>query len=96
MLQNFSMAPLLENLDGIRIEIYSREHLPIHIHAKYAEHEALVHITTGNVIKGSLPAKKLRIVQEWLKKDERYLLIEQNFYELNPRLAPTTGENEDN
>lgn len=84
------MAPLLESIDGVKIEIYSREHLPIHIHAKYAEHEALVHITTGEVIRGSLPPKKLRIVQEWLKEDDRYILVEQNFYELNPRHAPDT------
>jgi len=41
------MTPLLENKDGVKIEIYSREHLPVHIHAKYAEYEALVNIRTG-------------------------------------------------
>lgn len=86
------MAPLLESIDGVKIEVYSREHLPIHIHAKYAEYEALVHIRTGEVIQGSLPSKKLKIVQEWLKRDDMFLLVEQNFYELNPRLAP---KNED-
>ena len=82
------MAPLLENKNGVRIEIYSREHLPVHIHAKYGEYEALVNIRTGEVFEGSLPARKLRVVQEWLSEGNRRELVEKNFYELNPRLAP--------
>jgi hypothetical protein len=82
------MAPLLDSRDGVRIEIYSREHLPVHIHAKYAEYEALVNIRTGEVFEGKLPPKKLRIVQDWLSEDGRRELVEKNFYELNPRLAP--------
>ncbi|ASS47999.1 MAG: hypothetical protein A3D31_01090 [Candidatus Fluviicola riflensis] len=81
------MAPLLENKNGVRIEIYGREHLPVHIHAKYGEYEALVNIRTGEVFEGSLPSKKLRIVQDWLDEGNRRELIEKNFYELNPRLA---------
>lgn len=82
------MAPLLISIDGVRIEIYSRDHLPVHIHARYAEDEALVHIRTSEVIKGSLPPKKLKIVQDWLAEEGRRECVEQNFYELNPRLAP--------
>lgn len=82
------MTPLLENKDGIKIEIYSREHLPVHIHVKYAEYEALVNIRSGEVFEGSLPSKKLRIVQDWLNEGDRRKLVEKNFYELNPKLAP--------
>jgi hypothetical protein len=82
------MAPLLENRDGVRIEIYGREHLPVHIHAKYGEYEALVNIRTGEVIEGKLPSRKLRIVQDWLAEGDRRERVEQNFYELNRRLAP--------
>lgn len=82
------MTPLLENKDGVKIEIYSREHLPVHIHAKYAEYEALVNIRTGEVFEGSLPTKKLRIVQDWLSDGDTRERVEKNFYELNPKLAP--------
>lgn len=82
------MAPLLENRNGVRIEIYSREHLPAHIHAKYNEYEALVNIRTGEIFRGSLPAKKLRVVQDWLNEENRRELVEKNFYELNPKLTP--------
>jgi len=83
-----NMAPLLENKGGVKIEIYSREHLPVHVHAKYAEYEALVNVRTGEVFEGSLPARKLRMVLDWLSKGDRRERVEKNFYELNPRLAP--------
>jgi hypothetical protein len=41
------MTPLIENRNGIRIEIHNREHLPVHIHAKYGEYEALINVRTG-------------------------------------------------
>jgi hypothetical protein len=80
------MAPLLAYFYGIRIEIYSREHLPIHIHAKYGEHEALIDLKTEQVLSGSIPRRKLKKVQEWLDEDNRRALIEKNFFELNPQL----------
>ena len=89
------MAPLLENKNGVRIEIYSREHLPPHIHAKYNEYEALVDIRTGQIFRGNLPSKKLQVAQDWLNESNRRELVEKNFYELNPRLATKdTGKEE--
>jgi hypothetical protein len=80
------MAPLLGYFYGIKIEIYSREHLPVHIHAKYGEHEALIDLKTEQVLSGSIPRRKLKKVQEWLCEDNRRALIEKNFFELNPQL----------
>ena len=62
--------------------------MPAHIHAKYGEYEALIHIRTSDLFKGSLPIKKLRIVQNWLNEGNRRITVENNFYELNPHLAP--------
>lgn len=88
------MTPLLTYKDGVRIELYSREHLPLHIHARYGEFEALVEIRTGNLLGGSLPPKKIKLVREWLMEGDRRKDIEQKFYALNPRLAPKkTDEN---
>lgn len=87
------MAPLLENKNGVKIEVYSRDHLPVHIHAEY---EALINIRTGEVFEGSLPAKKLRFVQDWLSEGDRRKRVEKNFYELNPGLAPKEDVSETN
>lgn len=82
------MAPLLIDKYGVSIIIHGREHLPPHIHACYGDDEALVNIRTGKMFEGSIPGKKLEIVQEWLAEESNRTLVEENFYELNPRLRP--------
>jgi hypothetical protein len=60
--------PTIAIVFGVRIIIYPKDHLPPHLHAKFAEHEAMISIVTGDVLEGSLPRAKVRAVQEWLKK----------------------------
>jgi hypothetical protein len=82
------MAPILIDKNGVSIYMQSREHLPPHIHAFYGDDEALINIRTGEIHDGYLPGKKLKIVQQWLAEGENRKLVEENFYELNPRLRP--------
>ena len=86
------MAPLLEDKDGVRINIYSREHLPPHIHVSAGDDEALVNIRTGEIFEGYIPGKKLRIAQAWLNEGTNKAIVEENFYELNPRLRPQKAD----
>ena len=86
------MAPEIITIEGVKIELHSRDHLPVHVHATYAEHEALVNIRTGELFEGDLPPKKLRIVQDWLAEGNNRELTEENFYELNSRLRPKEKE----
>ena len=58
--------PTIALVSGVRIIIYPKDHLPPHLHAKFAEHEAMISIVTSDVLEGSLPRAKLRAVQEWL------------------------------
>jgi hypothetical protein len=60
--------PTIAIVLGVRIIIYPKDHLPPHLHAKFAEHEAMISIVTGHVLEGSLPRAKVRGVQEWLAK----------------------------
>ena len=48
-----------------------KHHLP-HIHVKYAEHNAVISIEGMQVLEGSLPQNKLRLVLAWMEihKDE--------------------------
>ncbi|MDF2455410.1 MAG: hypothetical protein K0R51_1403 [Cytophagaceae bacterium] len=87
------MAPLLVEKEGVSITIYSREHLPPHIHAFYGDDEALITIRTGVLIAGELPGKKLRLVLDWLEEGNNRVWVEENFYELNPRLRPVAKNN---
>jgi hypothetical protein len=60
--------PTIAIVFGVRIIIYPKDHLPPHLHAKFAEHEAMISILTGDVLEGSLPRAKLRAVREWLAR----------------------------
>ncbi len=58
--------PTIAVVFGVRIMIYPKDHLPPHLHAKFAGHEAMISIVTGDVLEGALPRAKLSAVQEWL------------------------------
>ena len=55
---------------GIVIYMYffdnDRHHTP-HIHAKYQGQEAVFSIDAGELITGSLPPAKVRLVQAWIE-----------------------------
>ena len=58
--------PTIAIVAGVRIIIYPKDHLPPHLHVKFAEHEAMISIVTGEVLEGSLPRAKMKAVQKRL------------------------------
>ncbi|MBK7432121.1 MAG: DUF4160 domain-containing protein [Bacteroidetes bacterium] len=80
------MAPLLAEMNGIKISIFSKEHLPPHFHAAFAEDEILIEIRTGKTYEGWIPTNKLKLVHKWLKAGKNRENAERIFFELNPRL----------
>lgn len=76
--------PEIDRISGIRICVFSNDHLPPHFHASYGEYEALIDIRKGTVIAGGLPRKKSREALEYLAENLDALL--ETFYELNPQL----------
>ena len=73
-------------INGIKIDCYSGDHLPPHIHAIYNEHEALIEIKAQEVYVGSLPSKQLKMAKAYVKENEADLL--ELFYALNEMLRP--------
>jgi hypothetical protein len=61
-------VPRISEFYGIVIEMYFSDHPPPHFHARYAGEEATLVIATGDVLAGSLPARALRLVREWLEQ----------------------------
>lgn len=57
--------PEISRFFGIIIYMNWREHPPIHFHAVYGEHEALITLD-GRIYSGSLPNRALSMVREWL------------------------------
>lgn len=71
-------------VENVRIYLYSRDHNPPHVHAFFAEHEALIGVSDGEVIRGHLPKQKLKLVQVWVKSHKTRLV--DMFYLQNPQL----------
>ncbi len=76
--------PTIKIIDSIKIDIYSREHLPPHFHILYAEYEELVEIETLITYIGYVPKKQRKKVTDWAMNNTNYLL--EVFKQLNPRL----------
>jgi len=49
------------------IEMYFKDHPPPHFHAKYSGEDAKIEIATGEITRGSLSPRALRLVREWLE-----------------------------
>jgi hypothetical protein len=47
-----------------------------HIHAQYADEEAVISIPDGGVIEGSLRADKLKLVQAWIEIHQEELMAD--------------------
>lgn len=62
--------PTLHIINSIKIDVYSRDHLPPHFHALYAEHEILIVIKTLKTYAGSLPARQHKMVLAWANSEK--------------------------
>lgn len=77
--------PCLAKINGIKICVYSNDHVPPHIHAIFGEHEALISIREIQVFQGSLPPNKSRNALDFVRENQVHLL--EVFYKLNPHIA---------
>ena len=57
--------------------MYFADHAPPHFHAVYAGAEAVIAIANGEVLRGELPERALRLVREWA--DEHRVELEANW-----------------
>ena len=73
-------------LNNVKIRLYFREHNPPHIHAVYAEYEAQIVISTGEILNGELPKRQLKMVQDWLSSKEVKEKLTKMFQDFNPHL----------
>ncbi len=77
--------PTYKIVDGVKIECYSGDHLPPHVHASNAGNEALIVIEDQSLYAGSLPARKLKIAKDIVKENKDDLLCLFNFLNSNLR-----------
>lgn len=78
--------PTLHIINSIKIDVYSREHLPPHFHALYAEHEILIVIKTLKTYAGSIPSRQYKMIVSWANNEKIKTFLSDNFKRLNPNL----------
>jgi hypothetical protein len=66
--------PVIARFYGIVIKMCFREHGVPHFHAIYAEFVGVFEIQTLEMIEGDLPARALKLVQEWARPFQAELL----------------------
>jgi len=86
--------PTISLFYGIIIYMYffddKRHHRP-HIHAHFGDDSAVIAIEDGEVLKGDLPKKKMKLVQAWivihkddLMADWRLAIEGQELFKIDP------------
>jgi hypothetical protein len=80
-------VPRISVFHGIVIRMYFDEHGVPHFHAYYSGHEASIAIDSLDVLEGSLPRARLRLVRKWAALHRAELLSnwERSRRELPPK-----------
>jgi len=69
--------PLLSTFYGILLYMYwldTKQHNLPHIHAEYAEHEAVFAIEDGELLDGDMPRRQTRLIQAWIELHREELM----------------------
>ncbi len=72
--------PELSRFYGIIISMYGDDHNPLHFHVHYNEFRAIIEISSGEILQGSLPSRQLKYVQVWADIHKNELI--ENFAKL--------------
>jgi len=67
-------VPTIAIVDGVAIRFYPDEHPPPHFHAVFAEFAAQIRIAPPELLRGSLPATKLKAVLTWAGRNREGLM----------------------
>ena len=67
-------ATVLQSSYGVKIEIYHNEHPPPHFHVRNYEFNVSISIENGEILRGKLDGRNLKIVRKWYKKNKPRLI----------------------
>lgn len=62
--------PSISMFYGIIVYLYfkdNKQHNKPHIHVRYQEDEVIVAIPDGEVLEGSIPSNKMKLLQAWIE-----------------------------
>jgi hypothetical protein len=85
------VVPRISEFYGISIYMYWKDHGPAHVHAFYAGDEALVKISDGSFLTGSLPHTAARLVRDWVALRQAELVANWERAQVPEALLPIDG-----
>ena len=71
--------PTISMFYGLIIRMYffdNQQHHTPHIHVVYQDEEAVIEIPTAEVLEGSLPKAKLKLVSAWIEIHQEELMAD--------------------
>ncbi len=71
--------PAISMFYGIIIYMYfmdNKQHKKPHIHVKYQDNEVIVEIPNGEVLEGSIPNSKMKLLQAWIELHKEELVAD--------------------
>jgi hypothetical protein len=72
--QLYEIRQLVERINGLRVEIFAREHAPPHFHVRGGDIDATFAIEDGRFLNGSIDGRSLRLVQWWYERGKPLLI----------------------
>ncbi len=54
----------------------NKEHKAPHIHANYADHDAVISIPEGDILAGEIPGNKLKLIRAWIEIHKEDLMAD--------------------
>lgn len=73
--------PIISMFYGIIVSLYfqdNRRHKRPHVHARYQDDEAVISIPEGELLEGSLPPGKMKMVLAWVEIHQEELMADWN------------------
>ncbi|MBK8506071.1 MAG: DUF4160 domain-containing protein [Saprospiraceae bacterium] len=68
-------------IEGVKICLFFDDHTPPHFHAFIAEYEAVIEISSVEILKGDLPKNKKRMILKWAASNKEELM--EIWFDLN-------------
>lgn len=75
--------PTLANLQGLKVQMFPADHNPPHFHLVRGDREAMVSISTLEVLAGTISARDLVLGRTWARQNRE--LLENEWSRLNRR-----------
>lgn len=71
--------PSISMFYGLIVYMYfmdDKQHKFPHIHVKYQDDEVIVQIPDGDVLEGSIPSSKMKLLQAWIELHKEELMAD--------------------